>query len=155
PFDQFLIEQLAGDLLPNPTQDQLIATGFNRCHVSTSEGGSIDEEVYVRNVVDQIDTNGTVLMGLSTGWSRCHDHKYDPIRMKDYYSLFAIFNNIDGNPLDGNAKDWGPILRVPTAEQAAGMRKIEDRIASLRKSIAEETAKIVYDDSPDATQNEV
>jgi len=83
PFDRFILEQLAGDLLPNPTLDQIIATGFNRCHVSTNEGGSIEEEVYVRNVVDQVDTNGIVFLGLSTGCARCHDHKYDPIRMKD------------------------------------------------------------------------
>jgi hypothetical protein len=155
PFDQFLVEQLAGDLLSDPTQDQLIATGYNRCHVSTSEGGSIDEEVYVRNVDDQIDTNGTVLLGLTTGCARCHDHKYDPIRQKDYYSLFAIFNNIAGNPLDGNAKDWGPVIRVPSVEQAAGLRRIEDKLGSLRKSIAEETAKVNYDGAADATQNEV
>ena len=80
--------------------DQIVATGFNRCHVSTSEGGSIEEEVYVRNIVDQVDTNGTVFLGLSTGCARCHDHKYDPIRAKDYYQLFAFFNNIDG-PRDG------------------------------------------------------
>ena len=99
PFDQFVVEQLAGDLLPNPTLDQLIATGYNRCHVSTSEGGSIEEEVYVRNIVDQVDTNGTVFLGMTIGCSRCHDHKYDPVRMKDYYQLFAFFNNIDGPAL--------------------------------------------------------
>jgi mono/diheme cytochrome c family protein len=83
PFDQFVIEQLAGDLLPSPTLDDQIATGYNRCHVSTSEGGSIDEEVYVRNVADQVDTNGIVFLGLTLGCCRCHDHKYDPIKMKD------------------------------------------------------------------------
>ena len=67
PFDQFVVEQLAGDLLPNPTLDQLVATGYNRCHVSTSEGGSIEEEVYVRNIVDQVDTNGTVFLGMTIG----------------------------------------------------------------------------------------
>ena len=106
-FDTFVVEQLAGDLLPNPTADQLIATGFNRCHVSTNEGGSIEEEVYVRNVVDQVDTNGTVFLGLTTGCARCHDHKYDPIRTKDYYQLFAFFNNIDGPPMDGNGAKSG------------------------------------------------
>ena len=116
PFDQFVIEQLAGDLLPNPTLDQLVATGYNRCHVSTSEGGSIEEEVYVRNVVDQIDTNGTVFLGMTIGCARCHDHKYDPLRMKDYYQLFAFFNNIDGPALDGNIAQWAPIAKVPTAE---------------------------------------
>src|SRR4029079_12066055 len=116
PFDQFLMQQLAGDLL-HPVanasgspggMDQLVATGYNRCHVTTSEGGSIEEEIYVRNVVDQVDTNGTVLLGLTTGCARCHDHKYDPIRMKDYYQLFAFFNNNDGPALDGNAAQWAP-----------------------------------------------
>ena len=96
----------------------MIATGFNRCHVSTNEGGSIEEEVYVRNVVDQVDTNGTVFLGLTTGCARCHDHKYDPIRTKDYYQLFAFFNNIDGPPMDGNGAKWAPIIRVPTRKQA-------------------------------------
>ena len=117
PFDRFIVEQLAGDLLPNPSLDQIVATGFNRCHVSTSEGGSIEEEVYVRNIVDQVDTNGTVFMGLSTGCARCHDHKYDPIRAKDYYQLFAFFNNIDGPALDGNSATWAPVVAVPTAAQ--------------------------------------
>ena len=121
PFDRFIVEQLAGDLLPNPTLDQIIATGFNRCHVSTNEGGSIEEEVYVRNVVDQVDTNGIVFLGLSTGCARCHDHKYDPIRMKDYYQLFAFFNNIDGPAMDGNSAKWAPIVQVPSAAENRGI----------------------------------
>ena len=110
--------------------DQIIATGFNRCHVSTNEGGSIEEEVYVRNIVDQVDTNGTVFLGLTTGCARCHDHKYDPIRAKDYYQLFAFFNNIDGPALDGNSAKWAPIVQVPTPEAsrgAAGRRRPDRR----------------------------
>ncbi len=132
PFDQFIVEQLAGDLLPNPTLDQLIATGFNRCHVSTSEGGSIEEEVYVRNVVDQVDTNGTVFLGLTIGCARCHDHKYDPIRMKDYYQLFAFFNNIDGPALDGNSAKWAPIVQgavAPSRHRGAAGGRRQDRRA--------------------------
>ena len=129
PFDQFIVEQLAGDLLPNATPDQIIATGYNRCHVSTSEGGSIEEEVYVRNVVDQVDTNGTVFLGLTTGCARCHDHKYDPIRSKDYYQLFAFFNNIDGPALDGNSAKWAPIAQVaePATESGASGRRCPDQ----------------------------
>ena len=120
PFDQFVVEQLAGDLLPNPTLDQLIATGYNRCHVSTSEGGSIEEEVYVRNIDDQVDTNGTVFLGLTIGCARCHDHKYDPVRMKEYYQLFAFFNNIDGPAMDGT-RPVGPDRARCLREQKAAL----------------------------------
>lgn len=157
PFDQFVIEQLAGDLLPNPTLDQLVATGFNRCHVSTSEGGSIEEEVYVRNVVDQVDTNGMVFLGLTIGCARCHDHKYDPVRMKDYYQLFAFFNNIDGPALDGNSARWAPIAKVPSSEQKATLEAAEKKIAGLKQEINAAAVKAVatYDRKADAGQSEV
>jgi hypothetical protein len=154
PYDRFLVEQLAGDLLPGATADQVVATGYNRCHVSTSEGGSIEEEVYVRNVVDQVDTNGTVLLGLTVGCARCHDHKYDPITQKDYYSLFAFFNNIDGPALDGNAALPAPSLKVPTAEQAAALKRIEAKAAAVRQKIAAEVAKVKYDPAGDAAEAE-
>jgi mono/diheme cytochrome c family protein len=155
PFDTFVVEQLAGDLLPNPTLDQLVATGFNRCHVTTSEGGSIDEEVYVRNVDDQVDTNGVVFMGLSVGCSKCHDHKYDPIRQKDYYQLFAFFNSIDGKPLDGNASAPPPVIRVGTAEQRRTLEALEKKAAEVKKQIADGAAKVKYDDAADAGLSEV
>jgi mono/diheme cytochrome c family protein len=143
PFDRFVVEQLAGDLLPHATLDQVIATGFNRCHVSTNEGGSIEEEVYVRNIVDQVDTNGTVFLGLTTGCARCHDHKYDPIRMKDYYQLFAFFNNIDGSPMDGNGARWAPVAKVPTPEQARALAAAAEPVARLREAIAKTVALAV------------
>ena len=156
PFDRFIVEQLAGDLLPGATPDQVIATGYNRCHVSTSEGGSIEEEVYVRNVVDQVDTNGTVFLGLTTGCARCHDHKYDPIRAKDYYQLFAFFNNIDGPAMDGNSARWAPIVQVPSPQQGAAARAADAQIAEMKKAIAAETAKAMaaYDSKADATLTE-
>lgn len=155
PFDRFIVEQLAGDLLPNPTLDQLVATGFNRCHVSTSEGGSIEEEVYVRNVVDQIDTNGTVFLGLTIGCARCHDHKYDPVRMKDYYQFFAFFNNIDGPALDGNAARWEPTAKVPSVKQKAALAVADQEIGRIRQSIAAEAGKAAaaYDAMADAGQS--
>jgi Protein of unknown function (DUF1553)/Protein of unknown function (DUF1549)/Planctomycete cytochrome C len=155
-FDQFIVEQLAGDLLPNATPDQIIATGYNRCHVSTSEGGSIEEEVYVRNIVDQVDTNGTVFLGLTTGCARCHDHKYDPIRAKDYYQFFAFFNNIDGPALDGNSSRWAPILQVPTSQQKAALQSVDAQIGELNKAIAAEaaSAKSAYDIKIEATESE-
>jgi len=157
PFDRFVVEQLAGDLLPNPTLDQIVATGFNRCHVSTNEGGSIEEEVYVRNVVDQVDTNGIVFLGLTTGCARCHDHKYDPIRTKDYYQLFAFFNNIDGPAMDGNSAKWAPIVQVPSPQKIEALRAVDAQIASLRQTIVTEAAKAVssYNAQADATESEV
>lgn len=117
PYDRFIQDQLAGDLYENPTVDQMVATGFNRCHVTTGEGGSITEEVFVRNVVERVVATGTVFMGLTLDCSRCHDHKFDPITMKDFYSLSAFFNSLDGSPLDGNRKDHAPVIKVPSRYQ--------------------------------------
>src|ERR1700733_2542623 len=104
PYDQFTIEQLAGDLLPNATLDQRIASGFNRNHRGNGEGGIIPEEYAVEYVVDRVDTTSTVFLGLTIGCARCHDHKYDPITQREYYQLFAYFNNI---PERGNAFKYG------------------------------------------------
>ena len=131
PYDVFLTEQLAGDLLPQATIEQRVASGFNRAHVTTAEGGSISEEVYVRNVIDRVNTTGTVFMGLTLGCAVCHDHKYDPVSMKDYYALFAFFNSLDDNPLDGNRKDHAPVIRVPTPEQTARMEAIQKELAAV------------------------
>jgi mono/diheme cytochrome c family protein/Mor family transcriptional regulator len=135
PYDQFIIEQLAGDLLPNPTLDQLIATGFLRCHVTTNEGGSIVEEVEVRNVVDRVVTFGTVFLGLTLECSRCHDHKYDPITQRDFYSLYAFFNSMDGPAMDGNIKDPPPVVKVATEEQDRQLKEYDRRIAELEQRL--------------------
>jgi mono/diheme cytochrome c family protein len=144
PFDQFTIEQLAGDLLPDPTEEQLIATGFNRCHVTTNEGGSIAEEVYVRNVVDRVVTTGTVFMGATFDCTRCHDHKYDPLTMKDFYATFAFFNSLDGNPMDGNKKDPAPVLRVLTDDQKSEIAALEEMVEGLQAKIVEQLAAYQY-----------
>jgi Protein of unknown function (DUF1553)/Protein of unknown function (DUF1549)/Planctomycete cytochrome C/Concanavalin A-like lectin/glucanases superfamily len=99
PYDQFLLWQLAGDLLPNATREQRIATAFNRLHRQTNEGGSIEEEFRTEYVLDRVNTFGTSMLGLTLECSRCHDHKFDPITQRDYYSLFAFFNNIDESGL--------------------------------------------------------
>lgn len=130
-FDQFTVEQLAGDLLPRPTLDQLVATGFNRNHRGNAEGGIVPEEFAVEYVVDRVDTTGTVWMGLTLGCARCHDHKYDPISQQDYYRLFAFFNAV---PENGRALKEGnspPFIAAPTDAQArtlAGLRDQEQRL---------------------------
>jgi hypothetical protein len=132
PFDRFTIEQLAGDLLPNATLAQRIATGFNRNHRMNSEGGIIPEEYAAEYVMDRVDTTATVFLGLTIGCARCHDHRYDPISAKEYYQLFAYFNNV---PESGKAKRTGnspPFIKVPTPEQASKLAELDREVASAR-----------------------
>ncbi len=112
-FDQFTVEQIAGDLLPDRTESQLIATGFQRCNITTNEGGTIDEENLALYAADRVQTLGWVYMGLTVNCAQCHDHKFDPITQKDYYALAAYFRNTTQRAKDGNVKDSGPILVVP------------------------------------------
>ncbi|MGF1582739.1 MAG: PSD1 and planctomycete cytochrome C domain-containing protein [Gemmataceae bacterium] len=144
PYDRFVVEQLAGDLLPNRTTDQLVATGFNRAHVTTNEGGSIREEVFVRNVVDRVETFGTVFMGLTVGCATCHDHKYDPVSQKEFYQLFAFFNSLDGNPMDGNRAQHAPVVRVPSLEQKGQLAALETKLAAVRQEIREKAESFEY-----------
>ena len=113
PYDQFVVEQLAGDMLPNATLRQQIATGFGRNHRINSEDGSIPEEWRSENVVDRVDTFGTVMLGLTIGCARCHDHKYDPITQQDYYQLYAYFNNIAEWGVGPNNGNSPPFVEVP------------------------------------------
>ena len=113
PFDQFVIEQLAGDMLPGATLEQRIATGFNRCNITTSEGGAIPAELEVRYMVDRVETTATVFLGLTAGCAVCHDHKYDPLSQREFYQLGAIFNNSTAQVMDGNQKDTPPVITLP------------------------------------------
>lgn len=131
PFDQFTIEQLAGDLLPNPTQDQIVATGFNRCNVTTSEGGALPEEYEVYYTNDRVATMSTVWMGLNMGCVTCHESKFDPFEMKDFYQLYAFFNNLDGPVMDGNAQDTAPFVRIMTDEQKTQLASMDQKINDL------------------------
>lgn len=134
PFDQFTIDQLAGDLLPKPTNDQLVATGYVRMNPTTAEGGAIEEEFQVKNTFDRVDTLGTVFLGLTVGCAKCHDHKYDPISAKEYYSLGAYLNSTKDAPLDGNALSPEPSLRAPSPEESEKSETLKAQLNSIESS---------------------
>lgn len=142
PFDRFTVEQLAGDLLPNASLSQKIATGFNRNHRGNAEGGIIPEEYQVEYVVDRVDTTATVWLGLTMGCARCHDHKYDPITQKDFYRTFAFFNNI---PESGRAIKEGnspPYIKAPTDEQEAKLKELDARAAAAARKMRQLKGKL-------------
>jgi len=118
PLDDFIVWQLAGDLLPAPTIEQHVATGFVRMNPSTAEGGAIPAEFQCKNNFDRTETLGTVLLGMTMSCARCHTHKYDPITQTEYYELLAFFNSTSESPMDGNRYEYGPVMKVP-ADQAA------------------------------------
>lgn len=135
PFDQFTIEQLAGDLLPSPTLSQKIATAFNRNHTVTNETGIIEEEYRTGYVCDRVETTAAVWLGLTLGCAKCHDHKYDPLTMRDYYSLFAVFNNVDerGIVKEVSPLSAAPAIRLPTMQQQDEMEKVGKEKAELER----------------------
>ncbi len=132
PFDQFTVEQLAGDLLPSPTVAQRVATGFNRNHMLNGEGGRIVEESRVDYVVDRVETTATIWLGLTAGCGRCHDHKYDPLSQKEFYQLYAFFNNVaETGGVDRRNSTAAPTLELPTEEQRTGIAAKQQLIARL------------------------
>ena len=133
PYDEFVIEQLAGDLLPNPTQDQLVATGFNRNHMLNDEGGAIPDEYQVEYVVDRVRTTSTVFLGLTMACGQCHDHKYDPVSQEDYYRFYAFFNKLAEKGLDGSNGPAEPALVVPREEDLARIAEVNGERAELRQ----------------------
>lgn len=135
PFDQFTLEQLAGDLLPDPTPAQRIASGFNRNHMINYEGGAIAEEYHTAYIMDRINTTTTVWLGLTVACAQCHDHKYDPITMKDYYALYALFNNVPEKGLDGVQGNADPVLPLPNEAQQATLRSLTTRKSELEKQL--------------------
>ena len=132
-FDAFTIEQIAGDLLPNPTREQLVATGFHRCNITTGEGGAIGEEYLELYANDRVTTTSWVWLGLTANCAACHDHKFDPITQKDFYSMAAYFRNTTQDAMDRNAKDVKPVVYLPAPAD-------EKRFNELPKLIAETTA---------------
>jgi cytochrome c553 len=137
PFDQFIVDQLAGDLLPSPTVEQRIATGFCRNHMINFEGGAIPAEYHNEYVVDRVDTVANVFMGSTLGCSRCHDHKYDPFKLRDYYRLYALFNNVPEQGLDGREGNAEPVLELPSPEQQQQLDELKEKIAAAKAALPE------------------
>jgi mono/diheme cytochrome c family protein len=140
PFDRFTVEQIAGDLLPNPTDDQLVATGFNRCNVTTGEGGSIDAEWHYRYAVDRASTVAEAFMGLTVGCAVCHDHK-----------LYAFFSSAEGAAMDGNALLHEPTIRLANPEQKAKLADLSRRLTEVQGNIETRTKALAYRDPSEST----
>ncbi|MEO6335873.1 MAG: DUF1549 domain-containing protein, partial [Verrucomicrobiota bacterium] len=131
PFDEFALEQLAGDLLPNATSEQKIATGFNRNEMVNFEGGADPDEYLTKYVVGRVDTTSRTFLGTSFACAECHDHKYDPISQKEFYQFYAFFNTVDEKGLDGNKESPVPRLSIPSSEQQAELKKVTQEIVEL------------------------
>ncbi len=136
-FDQFTIEQLAGDLLPNATMDQKIATGFNRNHMINFEGGAIPEEYLTEYIIDRVETTATTWMGMTMGCARCHTHKFDPITQKEFYQFYAFFNSVPELGLDGKTGNAAPILTLPTDEQKTRQQELIRAIGDLTIALSD------------------
>lgn len=136
PFDRFTVLQLAGDLLEEPTRDQLVASGFNRCNPTSAEGGMIAEEFRTIYARDRVDTTATVWMGQTLACAKCHDHKYDPFPMREYYELYAFFNSLTEEASDRNIENPVPFLRVPDEAQEARLAAMDAELARLEDAIA-------------------
>jgi uncharacterized protein DUF1553/uncharacterized protein DUF1549/concanavalin A-like lectin/glucanase superfamily protein/cytochrome c len=141
PFDQFVTEQIAGDLIPDATRDQKVASGFNRNNMINFEGGAIADEYQVEYVVDRVEATSSAFMGLTMGCARCHAHKYDPITHKEFYQFFAFFNSVPERGLDGRTGNAAPMLPLPTHAQQTRLDEldaaIESRTASLADAVVE------------------
>src|SRR5579862_2755490 len=131
PYDKFALWQLAGDMLPNPTLEQQIATGYVRLNPTTNEGGAIEAEFLAKNTFDRVDTTSTVFLGVTLQCAKCHDHKYDPFTQKDYYSMYAYFDSTADTPLDGNLNLHPPVMRAPSPDQTRRLALLAMRMKGI------------------------
>ena len=140
-FDRFVIDQLAGDLLPDATLEQKVATGFNRNNRAVTEAGSIEEEWRVENAVDRVETTSTVFLGLTVGCARCHDHKFDPISQKDFYKFFAFFNSVNDKGVYTEQRgNTGPLVALPSPSDEQHIRELTSAIDALEKKVRAQEA---------------
>jgi uncharacterized protein DUF1553/uncharacterized protein DUF1549/concanavalin A-like lectin/glucanase superfamily protein/cytochrome c len=135
PYNEFVTEQLAGDLLPNATLEQKVATGFLRNHMINFEGGAIAEEYQNEYVIDRVETTATSFLGMTMGCARCHDHKYDPISQREFYRFYAFFNTIPEKGLDGRRGNAEPVIQIPTPEQAAEQERVNQALAETQSAL--------------------
>ena len=143
PFSDFTIEQIAGDMLPNPTTDQLVATGFNRNSMLNQEGGIDVEEYYWYSLVDRVNTTASVWLGSTLGCAQCHNHKFDPFPQKDYYRFLAFYSHAEHAPAsDGDHWMAEPELPLPTPEQDKQNKAFEARIAELKMTLDTQTPQL-------------
>ncbi|XZE53206.1 PSD1 and planctomycete cytochrome C domain-containing protein [Planctomycetaceae bacterium SH139] len=168
-YDDFVRYQIAGDLYPNPQQDQLIASGFNRLHLIIDVGTMLPEESFTRNVIDRVSSVGTAFLGLTMQCAVCHDHKYDPITAKDFFSMAGYFNNIDATPETGGRRGTDftrglqpPYINLPSPQQAeqleqlsAIVERLRDEVAELEGKVKENKSEAVGDDAAKAKQSEL
>ena len=142
PFDQFILWQLAGDLLPDATTEQKVATGFCRNNMVNFEGGAIPEEYLTNYIFDRVNTFGTAFLGLTVNCTQCHDHKFDPLTQKEYYQFFAYFNAVPENGLDGSKGNATPVLELPTAAQQTQLEALRKKVADAETQVAELTKRV-------------
>lgn len=145
PYDRFTLEQLAGDLLPEATRAQLVASGYNRLNMMTAEGGAQDKEYLAKYAADRVRTTSTVWLGVTLGCAECHDHKFDPFTMHDFYSFAAFFADIKEKGFYGGAHEtgsWGPTMRLSTPAQAAELTALNEQVTSLEKTAKTTTTEL-------------
>ena len=142
PYDQFVSWQLAGDLFPNASREQKLATAFNRNHPMTAEGGVIDEEFRLNYVFDRAETVSTAFLGLTMNCARCHDHKFDPISQDEYYQFTSFFNHVKELGMTGDDGNYGPMLLLPKPETQEKIEQLEASVRATKSGLKQQKAEL-------------